>query len=400
VTETSGLDTTVPEADQPEETVVTEVEPLPATTIRPEPDVPELPDGYGGYVSATYGDDVNWICHPGKADNVCARDLDATIVHADGTTEVEKFTLADDPPVDCFYIYPTVSGDPGANSDLLPAENEEISTTLNQAARLGASCRVFAPMYRQRTLTALLGQVESDDSTRTLAYDDVVDSFKHFLANGSDGRPFVLIGHSQGAGLLRKLIAQEVDDEPALTERLVSAILLGTSVAPDEYDNVPACTTGSDTGCVVSYSSYRDTGPPPPDAFFGRTENGPALCVNPVDPAGGALASSPYFTMEAALLGGETKPFDDESRAAEISTPFVKYPDMVTVECVDDGSFGYLQLTTTTDEGPRSDDVGGDLISQWGMHLIDANVAMGDLVNLVAAWEATRFSRFLRIVPD
>jgi hypothetical protein len=34
---------------------------------------------------------------------------------------------------------------------------------------------------------------------------------------------------------------------------------------------------------------------------------------------------------------------------------------------------------------PRTDDIGGDLNEQWGMHLIDANVAMGDIVDLVTA---------------
>ena len=31
---------------------------------------------------------------------------------------------------------------------------------------------------------------------------------------------------------------------------------------------------------------------------------------------------------------------------------------------------------------PRIDDIGGDLTPEWGMHLIDVNVAMGDLVSL------------------
>jgi hypothetical protein len=94
---------------------------------------------------------------------------------------------------------------------------------------------------------------------------------------------------------------------------------------------------------------------------------------NPVDPAGGAAVTSPYFKVEAALFGGVVQPFDDPSHTAEITPPFVKYPDMVTAECVDDGVFGYLQLTITTEAGPRADDVGGDLSPQWGMDLIDVN---------------------------
>jgi hypothetical protein len=354
-----------------------------ATTTVAEPAA--LPAGYDGYMSEIYGDDANWICKPGTADDVCARDLDATIVNADGTTEVLPFEHAENPAVDCFYVYPTVSGDQAANSDLIPAEDEEISTVLNQAARLGAACNVFAPVYRQRTLAALLGQVEADDNTRTLAYDDVLDSFKYFIANESNGRPFVLVGHSQGAGLLSRLIDAEIDDEPLLRDRLVSALILGAGVSAKAYDNVPACASTTEIGCVVSYASFRSTAPPPDNSIFGRTADGPALCVNPADPAGGAAVLSPYFRMESALLGGGTQPFDDPARNAEITTPFVLYPDMVSAQCVDDGTFGYLELTIITDEGPRTDDVGGDLSPEWGMHLIDANVAMGDLVALVAS---------------
>ena len=95
----------------------------------------------------------NWLCHPERA-NFCARDQSATIVHADGTLALETFTPADNPPIDCFYVYPTVSTDPGGNSDLTPNREEE-RVIEAQFARFGAACRTFAPIYRQVTLTAL-----------------------------------------------------------------------------------------------------------------------------------------------------------------------------------------------------------------------------------------------------
>lgn len=78
---------------------------------------PGAPNPFAGYSSATYGGKDNWLCHPSlaAADNVCANNLDATRVFADGTTELEPFTAAADPEVDCFYVYPTVSA-AGASS--------------------------------------------------------------------------------------------------------------------------------------------------------------------------------------------------------------------------------------------------------------------------------------------
>ena len=70
----------------------------------------------------------------------------------------------------------------------------------------------------------------------------------------------MLVGHSQGAGLLTDLLAEEIDDEPAVRDRLVSALLLGTSVAvPDgedvggDFEEAPVCRAPDQTGCVVTY---------------------------------------------------------------------------------------------------------------------------------------------------
>jgi uncharacterized protein len=342
---------------------------------------PMLPDGYDGYVSAQYSGATNWICLPDKEDDVCARNLDATAVYADGSTEIVPFERAESTAVDCFYVYPTISLDASAISDLVPGEGQEIATTLNQAARFGETCRVFAPVYRQRTLGAITGQYVATPEQAAIPYTDVVEAFKHFVAQESSGGPFVLIGHSQGAGLLSRLIADEIDDEPLLRDRMLSAVLLGTSLSPTRFANTPACSAVGEAGCVITYSSYRDTSPPPANAFFGRTSTGPALCVNPVNPAGGLAYTQPFYSFTP----GGPSPFDDPARNAEITTPWVTYPDMVKVQCVDDGTYGYLELTIDQVAGPRTNNITGDLTPQWGMHAADANIAMGDLVDLVAA---------------
>ena len=370
----------------------------------------ELPESYVGYESEVYADDAHWLCRPGLADDVCARDLDATAVLADGSTEVQTHEVAEDPPIDCFYVYPTVSADEGPNSDFEAAEGSEIFTVYNQAARLTGACRVFAPIYRQVTLS-MIGGTEPPEGVDPpqIAYDDVVDAFRHYVANESDGRPFVLVGHSQGAGHLNRLIADEVDGEPLLRDRLVSALLLGSTVAVPEgevvggdFQNVPACEAADQVGCVVSYASFRSTVPPPDNSFFGRPRDGDgrASCVNPARPEGGPAMLQPYFVVQlpegGALIGGlrGAQPFADEARTAEITTPFVTFPDLVEAECVDDGEFSYLSLTVHADPAdPRVDDIGGDLTPEWGMHLIDANVAMGDLLDLVQAQSAAYADR-------
>jgi inosine-uridine nucleoside N-ribohydrolase len=40
----------------------------------------------------------------------------------------------------------------------------------------------------------------------------------------------VLIGHSQGSGVLETVIAQKIDNRPSIRKRLLSAILMGGNV--------------------------------------------------------------------------------------------------------------------------------------------------------------------------
>ncbi|OWY59819.1 hypothetical protein B7486_72510, partial [cyanobacterium TDX16] len=119
---------------------------------------------YADTTSDVYADPASWLCRPDVDDDVCDQDLDVTVVEADGTTTVEPFEAVPDAPVDCFYVYPTISRDDSVNSDRDASPDEEGYAALNQVARLGETCRVFAPIYRQTTLTGLSGALSGGGS--------------------------------------------------------------------------------------------------------------------------------------------------------------------------------------------------------------------------------------------
>jgi len=354
---------------------------------------------YEGYASDVYAQAANWLCRGDLDDDVCDVDMDATVVNADGSTELEPWTPVDDAAVDCFYVYPTISLDETPNSDLVPGENEELFVVRQQAARLGSECRVFAPVYRQNTLTslarAIAGSAGSGVDTRAIAYGDVVDAWKHYMANDNEGRGVVLIGHSQGSGLLNRLIREEIDGDAAMLARLVSSFLLGSGVAVPagadaggDFGDVPLCRAPDQTGCVVSYASFRATVPPPPNSFFGRTRDdaAPVACNNPASLAGGKATLRPYFPTNGRSLPTQDVPDAVPwAQGATIDTPFVTLPEFVEGECVERDGFAYLEITVNGDQSdPRIDDIGGDITPEWGLHLVDVNVAMGDIVDLVA----------------
>jgi len=364
----------------------------------------DVESGPTGWRSEVYEDDAHWMCRRGLEGDVCDRDLDTTFLAADGTLRVAKIDPTGPRDVDCFYVYPTVRLGTEGNAAFDGRYEQEIATTRLQAAPFAEVCDVFAPLYRQRTLSAPPG---TGVDYSAIAYADVVDAFRTYLSNWNGGRPFVLIGHSQGAGLLRQLVAREIDPDPALRGRMVSALLLGATVevpvggdVGGSFAEVPACREPGQAGCVVSYASFRESSPPPDGTFFARAQSPgmEALCTNPAALAGGPGDLTPRFSRTEGTQFADADPDLGWARDAgahpQIATPFVAMPGLVTAECRRDRGYSWLSLRNNPDPGPRVDDIRGDLSADWGMHLVDVNVASVDLVRLVAsqsdAWRRAR----------
>lgn len=360
--------------------------------------------------SVDYSDADNWLCRPDNP-RACLVDLDSTIVHADGRLALAAYTRQSDPVVDCFYVYPTVSQDSTANSDM-EAGPEEMSVIRSQFARMGSACRQFAPLYRQVTLTALRAGMTGDDSMnpdRQLGYEDVVNAWEYYLEHHNDGRGVVLVGHSQGSGVLARLIANEIEGTPA-QNRILSAMLIGTTVRvpPGEsvggtFREMPLCQSADELGCIITYASFRATNPPPAGSLFARNnEDNTAACTNPAQLAHGHDNLHAYMSNQAAegfASTGPSSPWTGEG--VSIGTPFVSVPGLLSAECVNEEGFNYLRVTVNADpEDPRADEISGDVMNAdgsineaWGLHLIDVNIAMGDLLSIIraqtAAWLST-----------
>ncbi|MBC9033475.1 DUF3089 domain-containing protein [Sphingomonas sp. JC676] len=356
--------------------------------------------------SPDYRDQANWLCRPDRED-ACTQELTTTVIAANGTRTVEKFVRAKNPKFDCFYVYPTISLDQTPNSDMI-AGPEERSVVKFQAERFASQCRVFAPIYRQVTLTALRqlmsGQAPAID--RDLAYVDVKAAWDDYLAHDNHGRGVVLIGHSQGSLILTQLVGREIDGKP-VADRLISAMLIGSSVpvpigkdVGGVFQSTPLCRSAQQTGCVVTYASFRADSPPPPDTRFGKGDRPgvEAGCTNPAALGGGKAVTAPYLAAAGTILGGGDAP-RWTADTAPVTTPFVRPPGLLSAQCVNANGFNYFAVTVNADPAdPRADQIGGDVkigdvvLKQWGLHLIDMNLAQGDLVALAAsqakAWRA------------
>jgi hypothetical protein len=310
-----------------------------------------------------YAAAANWVCLPGR-DDACSHPLPTADLDPAGYGPLVPSAVAADPPIDCFYVYPTVSRDPELNSDLNPSE-EPVAATV-QFARFASLCKTYAPLYRQATLSAIPRALAGQDVSGAfnLAYGDVVAAWHYYLEHYNRGRPFVLIGHSQGTIHLTRLLASEIENGPAAAH-LLSALLIGYAVEVPEGQLVggslhrtPLCTAAGQTGCVITLGG------------------------------GSAPLDSIWYAGPSRLAG----PTITWSTAGAPPAPFLHTRGLVTGECRHDGQAGYLAISVNADPNDaRTDVIPGDvyfgpqLIPGWGLHLGDTGYAMGDLLRAVAA---------------
>lgn len=347
----------------------------PTTTSRPP------------HVSELYQDPASWICRADTED-LCDTEQPVTEVAADGSLSARPAPPAVDPPVDCFYVYPTTSDDASIRSDMIPGS--EVGVVRMQAAPFNQVCTVYAPLYRSVTLAGLFGG-DAEASDWLGAYADVLDAWRHYLDHDNAGRPVILLGHSQGSIHLTRLLGEEIEEDPAQLALLVSAMLIGTNFevptgadVGGATDKVPLCRDAAQIGCVITYASFSATDPPGVDAFFGRPfpfplgsgEGQMSGCTNPAALGGGPAPLDSVFPTAPWALGG---PRDDDG----ITTPFMALPGLFTGECVAHDGFSYLAISVDTDSADlRSDVVPGGLGGGWGLHAADVPFAQGSLIGL------------------
>jgi len=371
--------------------------PVPQPTTAPAVQPPS-PTPVPGVQPVDYTAESSWLCHPAKPADPCDSPLATTVLSADGTSRTKTVDRPAAPPIDCFYVYPTVSTDPGVNSDLTPGTTE-LGVALIQAAPFGAQCRVFAPMYRQLTLGALGTGRFNDSQGVATAYGDVVAAWSSYLTNHNDGRGVVLIGHSQGASVLLKLLDEYIDPDPAARALLVSALLMGTSVSVPEgkdvggaFEHLPACRKPGQVGCIVSYATFSEASPPPVATIFGRAPglSMQALCVNPSDLAGGSAPLDSWYQMSVL----RNAPAGSKAATVAPEGAFVVYEGLLQSRCVKDGGVSYLEVSETVASKEWGIVLPAFINSPpWGLHQVDVSVAMGSLVAVVEAQSAAWVAR-------
>jgi hypothetical protein len=347
-----------------------------------------------------YSNPNYWLCRPGNDPDECDANLDATELLPDGTRQVVHHVKATNPGYDCFYVYPTVKlTSAGPMTDFADYQIT-LDPLLNQAAPFNQECRMFAPLYRQAGIVPGAGGAPtlSDAgmaATFGLGLQDVRDAFKYYLDHLNNGRKFVLMGHSQGTGVVTTMMTTDVDPVPEVRAKLISALLIGGGVTVPAgqsvggtFQNIPLCTQPSQVGCVIAYNSFSKETPPSATSTFAHASAGQMNgCTEPA-----ALAGHPGDTYQGTYINLSNSnpqlfPPDGIGKLPkDITTPFVLYRHVLSGACRNANGASYLEISDQQPAGDLRPPVPyhfAAIESALGLHLFDYNIELDDLIELV-----------------
>ncbi len=277
----------------------------------------------------------------------------------------DGFAPAPKPAAAVFYVHPTTYLKRDRwNAPVKLTGNEDFRRLVflkSQASAFNGVGEIWAPKYRQAAFGAFLSLSKPDAGKAfSVAYDDVVQAFRTFLASIPEDKPIILAGHSQGSLHLVTLLAREIAGTP-VSDRIIAAYLVGWPITI-EHDlgmlGLPPCRTPDQTRCIMNWQSYSE--PAETDhifkAFFTTTgldglprAGGTVLCTNPL--TGGIEESAPPEANLGTMIAR-----DEEYENADLE------PGLVGAEC---SETGYLSI------GENPPEIGSFVLPGNNYHVYD-----------------------------
>lgn len=189
-------------------------------------------------------------------------------------------------PVDVFYIISTETGD-YTSANGLPCHYADTRDDIIRAAMraemagvdtlLCGGLNYFSPFYRQCSLESFTSDSLAQ-ARFAYAMKDVSRAFKHYIKHFNHGRPFILMGFSQGAMAVIELLKQMPD---SVYSRMVAAYVLGWRVTDSDLAqsaHIVAAKDSNDLGVTICYNSVRDN-----SCAIPLISHGNRIAINPAN---------------------------------------------------------------------------------------------------------------------
>ena len=167
---------------------------------------------------------------------------------------------------DIFYLYPTAWYKQDAAEPNFCALDHPVmllgsqGAFERQATAFETAGNIYAPYYRQAdaVYTLTLPPPERWAVIDSIPAKDAIAAFDYYIKNYNNGKPFILVGHSQGAQVLLILLNKYMSEHADVYARMVCAYVIGYPVTAEFMNANPHLKFAEgvdDTGVIVSYNT-------------------------------------------------------------------------------------------------------------------------------------------------
>jgi uncharacterized protein YceK len=168
--------------------------------------------------------------------------------------------------VDVFYVYPTAYSRTSTSQPVFCAvDNPQMMkgaqvSFQQQATAFAPLANIYAPYYRQVDAAYQLAQpvAQQNANIQQVPLVDVTAAFEYYLQHYNKGRPFILVGHSQGSAVLKLLLSDYMKSHPDVYKRMIAAYVVGQSITPQylaQNPHLKFATGPGDTRVIVSWNT-------------------------------------------------------------------------------------------------------------------------------------------------
>ncbi len=193
--------------------------------------------------------------------------------------------------VDVFYVYPTAwyKEDPN-EPNICEIDNKHMimgsqKAYNSQATAFETFANIYSPYYRQADAKYILSLAEEDrwKIERGIPATDVINAFDYYIKNFNHNKPFILVGHSQGAMILMILLEDYMKNNPQVYKNMISAYIIGYPITKDflkRNNHLKFANGADDTNVIISYNTQSKTVKPGGNILI---SDNTALVINPIN---------------------------------------------------------------------------------------------------------------------
>lgn len=223
------------------------------------------------------------------------------------------YTPADkaDKPFDVFYVYPTLvlSRDVPLMQWDKKTKTKTVGFAEAQLSGFMKYANVYCPYVRQLEFTRCIKELESGFKTEgapeesmAAGASDTIEALQYYLTHLNRGRPYILLGHSQGSYDLA--IALSRNGNIRTDFGFVAAYLIGMPFYDRKFAPHPFAAGADDVGVIVSWNTQS------PDAGKSLFSGKGAYCINPLNWRTDATPAKPEENPGAMFYDYETRRYE------------------------------------------------------------------------------------------